>query len=73
MGRSVSLSSFSQSWVIPTHEKRKYTLMFNSLDRSQNGFLSAAEVQPLLMKSDLSRESLRQIWYAHTSNHDTLN
>lgn len=36
--------------------------MFNNLDRSQSGFLPAAEAQPVLVNSGLSRETLRQIW-----------
>lgn len=58
----MSLAAVSQSWAVSEADRRKFTLMFNNADRSKTGFLSAAEARPVLIKSDLNRDILRQIW-----------
>ena len=62
VGRGVSLSTVSAGWAMNALEKRRYVMEFNTYDRVKTGFLSGAEVRPILSKSGLDQSVLAQIW-----------
>ena len=62
VGRSVSLAAISEGWAMKHQDKRKYIMQFNTHDRNHTGYLSGADVRPLLTKSDLDKSVLARIW-----------
>ena len=62
MGRGVSLAAISEGWAMKYQDKQKYIMQFNTHDRNHTGYLSGAEVRPLLTKSDLDKGILAKIW-----------
>ena len=62
VGRSVSLAAISEGWAMKYQDKQKYIMQFNTHDRNHTGYLTGAEVRPLLTKSDLDKSILAKIW-----------
>ena len=44
-------------------DKQRFSAMFTGLSKVHSDYLSASEAQTVLVKSDLSRDKLHQIWY----------
>ena len=62
IGITVSLSTLSQGWAMSANDRRKYILMFNTLDRKRSGFVGGQEARNELLKSHLSYGTLAKIW-----------
>ena len=62
VGRGVSLSAVSEGWSMNATEKRNYMMQFNMHDTMKRGFLSGAEVKPVLNWSGLEQSILARIW-----------
>lgn len=49
-------------WAVPHQTKLKYTQIFNTTDRSRNGFLSGAQARNVMVQTKLPQNVLAQIW-----------
>ncbi|XP_072018783.1 intersectin-1-like isoform X2 [Amphiura filiformis] len=49
-------------WAIPHASKLKYKQMFNTYDRTKNGFLTGPQARNILMQYGLPQNMLAQIW-----------
>lgn len=49
-------------WAIKGPAKLKYTQLFNTTDRTRNGYLTGVQARNLLLQSKLPQASLAQIW-----------
>ena len=52
----------SAGLALLSQDKQQFTAMFAGLDKAHSEYLSASEAQTVLVRSDLSRDKLRQIW-----------
>ncbi|XP_041043901.1 intersectin-2-like isoform X2 [Carcharodon carcharias] len=52
----------SSDWGVPQPARLKYRQLFNSLDKSMNGYLSGPQARNALVQSNLSHNQLATIW-----------
>ena len=62
VGLTVSLATVSEGWSMTAIEKRRYIMVFNTLDKKKAGFLEGAEARSELLKSHLDYGLLAKIW-----------
>lgn len=59
---SLNVPDGGGDWTIPSAARFEYNRMFSNADRFHRGYLTGAEVRPLLLRSGLAQMQLAQIW-----------
>lgn len=49
-------------WLIAPHEKARFDLIYDSIDKSKRGYITGEEAVPFLSQSNLNGDMLAQIW-----------
>lgn len=62
VGLTVSLAAVSEGWSMSPTERRRYILMFNTLDKKKTGFIGGTEARNELLKTHLEYGLLAKIW-----------
>lgn len=62
VGLTVSLATVSEGWSMTAIERRRYIMLFNTLDKKKAGFLGGTEARSELLKSHLEYGLLAKIW-----------
>lgn len=62
VGLAVSLTTVSEGWSMSATERRRYILVFNTLDRKKTGFIGGTEARSELLKTHLDYGLLAKIW-----------
>ena len=62
VGLAVSLTTVSDGWSMSATERRRYILVFNTLDRKKTGFIGGTEARNELLKTHLEYGLLAKIW-----------
>ena len=62
IGITVPLTALGQGWGVSPNCRRRYIMMFNTLDRKRAGFVSGQEARNELLKSHLDYGTLAKIW-----------
>ncbi|CAG9763141.1 unnamed protein product [Ceutorhynchus assimilis] len=57
-----SAGSIDSEWAIPQQTKLKYTQMFNTMDRTRNGYLSGAQARNVMVQTKLAQGILAKVW-----------
>ena len=62
VGLAVSLATVSEGWEMSAAERRRYLLVFNTLDKKKTGFVGGTEARNELLKTHLDYGLLAKIW-----------